>query len=314
MSKTMMLQPLDEIRLLGIERYPKGIRWDTSEKKFLVDVGVLTISGTKSSQVSLINKFRDVLDKYLSSCTKLDDHAYAQECLRKLPQIRDGEVLHGPRTHEQGLFRVPEIRACGIRKNDHVIIFDDVFEDRVRAMPAIDFSGGSPVCPSTRPLQLLFPEIVSDQDVKAKKKYLVKELVWRGFLRNATLPPEHTIVPINHQQTDLRSRNLVLLPGSAKSFKAASNFRIPEEVEFPDRFFPGGVSLTTDGTTNSKHSPWTLSYKSKTMDKKRKILCSPDNLAKNLRDVYDIFARDNPNFVSDNARFQQLAAEYLALF
>ena len=190
----------------------------------------------------------------------------------------------------QGLFNIPQIKAFGIKKGENVIIFDDIFEKQVHALPAIDFSGGQPVFPSTLPLQKCFPDIISDNDVKTKKKYLVKELVWRGFLGKEILP-DHTIVPINYQQTDLRSDNLVLLPGSAKNFKGVQKFTVPEDIEFEYKFFPNGVSLVQKST--SAINPWTLYIKTSSMDKRKSILCSPKHFQECFNKVKKMLIEDN---------------------
>jgi len=65
--------PPAELVAVGIARMPRRVRWSNSdgEKKFVVDLPPPTssISGTKSVNVSVVNKFRDIL-------LKMKDHAF----------------------------------------------------------------------------------------------------------------------------------------------------------------------------------------------------------------------------------------------
>ena len=139
----------------------------------------------------------------------------------------------------------------------------------------------------------------------SKKKHLVKDIVWQYLLKKQILP-DHTIVPINHQQTDLRSANLEMLPGTAKSFKAVTNFKIPEEAKIEDyKFFPNCVTVVRTKT------PWVMYYKTKTMAARKNISCSPTNINEHfLKKVKPALIEDNPNFEEDNKRFQKLATEF----
>lgn len=341
--------PFEEIKKLGIDNYPRGIRWDNSENKFVIDyLDGTIISGTKSTKVSLINKFRDILEKYLKIYeidkgfielriqlaqeynqlikaaydhdptmfpdgpyvdinNLIDKCTYAKQCLAKLPQIKENDVLHGPLTHQQEFFHIPEIKAFGIRKNGNVIIFDDVFEKQIRTLPAIDFSAGSPVCPSIQQLQDLFPQLITNQDVKTKKKYTVKELVWRGLLNNEILH-EHTIVPINYRQTDLRAENLVLLPGNPKNFKAVTNYKVPDDIQLDFKYWPSGISLIKE--SKSQTNPWTLYYKTPSMEKRKSMLCSKNTINECVKKIIKMFTLDNPYFERENAKFQRLSFDY----
>ena len=60
-------RPPAELVALGIEYLPRRLRWDVGETKFVVEMQNSVISGTKSAKVSLINKFRDSLDKLIST-------------------------------------------------------------------------------------------------------------------------------------------------------------------------------------------------------------------------------------------------------
>ena len=345
-----MNAPLEELQELGITHYPRGIRWEPSESKFRIELNDVAISSTKSTKVSTINKFRDILKKYITvsepestrlyfiseryklaeeynqilkaahqfdpefpdgpyvdAANLMDKCNYAKELLDKLPAVEATDILHGPLTQQQGHFHIPEISAFAIRKGDNVIIFDNIYEKIIRALPNIDFSGGSPMIPASTTLQSMFPNAISQLDVKAKKKILVKELVWRGFF-NKELIPDHTIVPINYQQTDLRAENLRLLPGGPKSYKGIVKFKVPDEALMDDRFFPNGISLNQGSA--SKVNPWSLYYKTPSMEKRKNILCSPLNIQEAYNKAKAIFAKELPNFEEDNVIFQRLVSEY----
>ena len=350
-SRCDMNAPLEELQQIGITHYPRGIRWEPTECKFMIDTSDgSAISSTKSTKVSTINKFRDILKKYITvsepestrlyfiseryklaeeynqilkaahqfdpefpdgpyvdAANLMDKCNYAKELLDKLPAVEATDILHGPLTQQQGHFHIPEISAFAIRKGDNVIIFDNIYEKIIRALPNIDFSGGSPMIPASTTLQSMFPNAISQLDVKAKKKILVKELVWRGFF-NKELIPDHTIVPINYQQTDLRAENLRLLPGGPKSYKGIVKFKVPDEALMDDRFFPNGISLNQGSA--SKVNPWSLYYKTPSMEKRKNILCSPLNIQEAYNKAKAIFAKELPNFEEDNVIFQRLVSEY----
>ena len=56
--------PPSDLRALGIVSLPRRIRWDVTERKFVIDLpDGGTISGTKSVAVTVVNKFRDCAKK-----------------------------------------------------------------------------------------------------------------------------------------------------------------------------------------------------------------------------------------------------------
>lgn len=81
-------EPLVELKELGVTEYPRHVRWDKTEKKFViekhpmlikyVDEGKIkkpTMSGTKSARFSILEKYQDILAKY----KELDDLFYNEE-------------------------------------------------------------------------------------------------------------------------------------------------------------------------------------------------------------------------------------------
>ena len=62
--------PPKEIVDLGIDRLPRYVRWDKSESKFVVDGH--SISGTKSKKVTVANRLRECLLKYITVLEKTD--------------------------------------------------------------------------------------------------------------------------------------------------------------------------------------------------------------------------------------------------
>lgn len=57
--------PPPELLALGIMNLPRLVRWDVGEKKFVIDVQN-KVSGSKSNQVTTINKFRGILNKLIA--------------------------------------------------------------------------------------------------------------------------------------------------------------------------------------------------------------------------------------------------------
>ena len=57
--------PPPEILALGIVNLPRLVRWEIGEKKFVIDLPE-KISGTKSAAVTVVNKFRDIVQKLIA--------------------------------------------------------------------------------------------------------------------------------------------------------------------------------------------------------------------------------------------------------
>lgn len=75
-SRCDKLQPLPELIEVGVTEYPRHIRWDRTEKKFIIDKHPMLIkhveqgirkkamiSGTKSATMNVIQKYQDILAK-----------------------------------------------------------------------------------------------------------------------------------------------------------------------------------------------------------------------------------------------------------
>ncbi|KAJ1397896.1 hypothetical protein B484DRAFT_406823 [Ochromonadaceae sp. CCMP2298] len=260
--------PPHQLLEIGITRMPRLMRWSTcdKEKKFVVDMppnrGLLATTGTKSTEVSVINKFRDCLDKmmkreYFSTETLLAEEQhdalvkaahdldsdrfpdspystdmptcqegtgmeYRQWCMDRLPPTTDDDVLHGGLNQEQTVVMLPAINACAIVKvgAPFKILLDAALFDRASSWGKIDFSRGIRI-------------ILNGENVKP----LLKDVVWE--IDKGTAPEAgFSIVPRNHQQFDLRSENLQMLLGEAKSFKKPADSSL---------FLPPGCSSASVG-------------------------------------------------------------------
>ncbi|PNH12581.1 hypothetical protein TSOC_000517 [Tetrabaena socialis] len=352
--------PPPELISLGIHRLPRRLRWDSGECKFVVDLPNTQISGTKSTQVSMVNRFRDCLLKLIAMLeeeegshgdvidtriTLADEYnqlvqaahlaapdvfpdgpyadietmcgelMYCRSCLGKLPALLHGERLHGFLNVASGILELPQINCIAIVKltNDgqrRIILFDDVFRDTVIRLPACDISGSSPVMVATKALKDQFPQMVSETDVAAKKKFQLKDLVWMNWLGRIK-PDDHTLVPLNYQQYDLRGENLVALPGASKEHKSPEGIpSVPESVNIGMRFWPRGMSLATTAG-RSKTSPWVLYVRGP--DRRNSFSCSPATVADVFRDkVLPLLAKLIPEFEESNALYQRLLATWVS--
>jgi len=357
-TRSDKLDPHECIMKYGIPRLPRYMRWDLTEFKFLIELPKTKfISGTKAGGVTIINKFRDALVKYIDRAgnrfTKhfiedrikladeynqiikfahmaapeiipngpyaeiddmCDEVSYCRYCLDKLPDVQPGEILHGVLNVVSQFVVVPDINAFGIEKyckgERFRIIFDDKFKNKVERLPAIDFSSGSPIIPATHDLRALFPQIVNEYDVTKKKKFLVKELVWRGFFNNPPLEDNTTIVPFNGQALDLREENLRVLPGAAKEHKSLEDLpEVPDDVDIPFNFWPRGVFLLKSSA--SAKNPWTLYVKLPTKPRKT-FLVGPATITETFANrVMPLLLENYPNFEENNTLYQRLLSDYV---
>lgn len=351
--------PPTELQALGIKNMPSGMRWDSSEMKFVNDV--YSISGTKSSKVSFVNKFRDATQKVLNCIeqkhtTEIQEFVdrriklaneyhqivqaaheaypenipngpfvdldelqselqHCRDCLDRLPKVAQGEVLHGPLNIAQTIVDFPSVDAIGIVKtsndNDvHVLIADAVFKEIFIKFPAVDLSDSSPIVSASFALQSIFPKIITDGDVKRKKKYLIKDLVWEGLLGKLK-PANHTIVPLNYQQFDVRADNLVCLPGGPKTYKSPETIpEIPTEFELDMCFWPRGVSVYYSGG-GSVGSPWVLNVKIDGTHKR--FTCGPTTIKHVFESRVLPLLRCDPNFNEVNFTYQKMLQTFCGI-
>ena len=237
---------------------------------------------------------------------------YCRMCLAKLPALVDGDVLHGHLNVSASIVDVPAISAAAAVKlvnaggttERRTLLVDARFKDQLAKLPAYDMSGSSPVLPGTHALREIFPTIVSDADVRSKKKFMLKDLVWTGWLGRDKLDG-HTVVPLNYQQYDLRAENLQLLPGAPKEHKS------PEGVPFIARglgidmlFWPRNVSLAlTSG--GSRKSPWVLYVRGE--GPRKSFACSEVSIREVFTEsVLPLLRSRDPEFDAINATYQRL--------
>lgn len=241
------------------------------------------------------------------------DLMHCKECLACLPCVQDGEVLHGALNLAQGVVTFPQHDAIGIAKAGKLVILDGAVKDIVSApdFPAVDVTGCSPVIPATAPLRKFFPSVVTEADVARKKKFLLKDLVWSGLLRRPR-EEDTTIVPVNHQQFDVRAGNLMCLPGGPKSHKGPEAVpRIDPAYGIAMRFWPRGVTLALSGG-NSATSPWTFTVK--TSGGLKRFTCS-DTTVREVFDkrVMELLRAQDVDFDAQNEVYQGLLDSYIAM-
>jgi len=272
--------PPAELAAIGIARMPRRVRWSNSdgEKKFVVDMPPPTssISGTKSVNVSVVNKFRDIL-------LKMKDHEFFQN---RAEGEEDDRRLRATlcsqhdalvkAAHELDPTRFPDgpysadMEGTGISYIDWCLAklppptAGDVLhgaldrEQTVEMLPEIDACA---IVRGGEKFKILLdadlfdrasswgkldtsggvPRVAAAQARSAgvgggKNKRNFRDVVWEQYHGE---PPAagHTVVALNHQQFDLRSANLELRLGSGKSFKAPS----PASVRIPDGCPPASV-------------------------------------------------------------------------
>lgn len=75
-TRSDKLPPLDELTAMGVVEYPRHVRWDKGEKKFIIEKHPILIqqveekklkkavmSGTKSARFTVVEKYQDILAK-----------------------------------------------------------------------------------------------------------------------------------------------------------------------------------------------------------------------------------------------------------
>jgi hypothetical protein len=79
--------PLDELKAIGVEEYPRFVRWEKTEKKFVIEKHPILnkevaegkrkkalVSGTKSEKKTIVEKYQDIMARLKD----LDDMHYGQ--------------------------------------------------------------------------------------------------------------------------------------------------------------------------------------------------------------------------------------------
>ena len=344
------IEPPIEIKNLGIKRLPRYMRWDLTEYKFRVEFPEKTISGTKSCKVSMINKFRDAVEKilehgieddelvvqrhklaqeyneimevahlynpdefsdelYCDTDELIGEKAFCLECLQKLPVIEEHEILHGPRSVAQNTVTADNPQVYIIEKNGTKVFFDQKFKDKIDTLPAIDLSSKSPVVPCTGPFLQKYPKF------KNEKKLAIKEFIFIECMKQ-TIPDGYCVIPLNYQQTDMRSENLILAPGLGIHYKSANNIPyIPPESKIEMKFWPRNITSHITTTPASKASPYVIQLKYKDKNKAlKKISCSLSTMkARFENELLPILRSEYENFDEENEKYQKLLDEYVSM-
>jgi hypothetical protein len=359
--------PPPELVALGIARMPCAMRWDASEGKFSAEVfGHGQVNGSKSERVSLVNKFRDCVQRVINvlqnlrpedaafaerrmalareynaivraahvACPEsfpdgpyadvddlMDDVQYCRRCLDKLPPVGAGEVLHGSLNVVSHVRDLPEIDAVALIKpvtiggvpSVRVMLFDARFKELIARLPACDVaSGASPTLPGTMPLHEQYPGVVSSDDVRTKRKFMLKDIVWTAWLGREK-PEGHTVVPLNYQQCDLRAANLLLLPGGAKEHKGIEEIpAVPRELGLAAdiRFWPRDVYFNM--SERAVTSPWTFIVRGPQKTKKT-FTCSSKTVAETFEKVVAVLRDRDVEHDATYSLYQRLLGEYLAV-
>ena len=352
-SKTLnKIGPAPELVELGVDLLPVNIYWDNIEKKFILkyENGEDPMaSSTKSTKVSVVNQFRDILQKYISIlemepidpfCARrmkvateynqlikaaheenntfpdgpyvnldrmISELDYCRVCLNKLPLPGPTDVLHGIKNIPSHIEMFPEIDAVAIVKTmdngvQYRIIFDQVFYDKVIALPPIDLGDSSACYHSTHELQRQFPSIITDAQVKTKYKYQLKDLIWQTWFANELLP-NCALYPLNYQSTDMRRMNMRMAPGVGKNHKSNTLIPFVPEPFIKDlggmRFWPRGIKFYVD---NGK----SYSFKFDMNGKEKKITTTEKTIVKRWNEEVKPFIELN-----DDDAYQSMLSSYV---
>lgn len=276
-----------------------------------------------SEKIKLANEYNDIVkaahkaapyifpDGPYCNINKLNDiYQYCEECMNKLPPVGQDEALHGYLNLPQDFKYNEDYDAIILMKiskeKNCKLIFDSKYADIVIELPKVDMSTTTPCIPSVWKLYEMFPGIVSNEDVQIKKKYLVKDLVWRGFLKKE-IPDGYVVVPINGQTYDFREDNLQILEGTSKNFKSLEAIPFfPENCTLKTmNFLPKNVSI--DYASKSARNPWTLFVKMPNGASRKSFLCSSENITTT---IIDKVSKLLPNFEEENTKYQKLLYEY----
>jgi hypothetical protein len=139
---------------------------------------------------------------------------------------------------------------------------------------------------------------------------LVKDFIWSILMKHGPIPENHCIIPLNYQQSDLRSENLRLVEGQGREYKGLEKIPvIPDNSGITMKFWPRNVTNTF--IDNSSTSPYTIHVKLSDKSKKR-ITCSIGTMkARFENDVLPLLRDEYPNFDEENEIYQRLFGEYV---
>lgn len=103
--------PLDELKEMGVEEYPRHVRWDKGEKKFIIEkhpalikqvaegkIKKATMSGTKSARFTVVQKYQDILSKLKELDELLETEDF--KTLKKEHKTNYIEIVNAIRKYE----------------------------------------------------------------------------------------------------------------------------------------------------------------------------------------------------------------------
>ena len=108
-TRSDKIEPLNELKAIGVQEYPRHVRWDKSESKFVIDNHPFLkkevaegkrkkaiLSGTKSAKRTITEKYQDILAKLkeLDEAYYDDIHAEFKEKKNKLREEYIAIVKH----------------------------------------------------------------------------------------------------------------------------------------------------------------------------------------------------------------------------
>jgi hypothetical protein len=335
--------PPAELVAVGISRMPRRVRWSHSdgEKKFVVDLPtpMMNISGTKSVNVSVVNKFRDILSKmrdhpfFQNRAEEEDDRALrATLCSQHDALVKAAHDLD-PTRFPDGPYSVA-MEDTGASYIDWCLAklpppeVGDVLHgtlDRDQTVEMLPAIGACAIVRGGEKFKLLLDAELFDRATSwgkldtsggvprvgvGKNKRNFRDVVWEQYHGEA--PAEgHTVVALNHQQFDLRSANLELRPGAGKSFKAPA----PASVRIPDgcppasvdgrAFLPLGVTFIGGNTLMFKEAGPDGSA-----SKKRKVTATAATVGETLAAKVLPILRKVEGYDEKDALYQRLSAEF----
>lgn len=104
-SRIDKLEPLEELKKAGVHEYPRYVRWDKTEEKFVIDkhpalVSMVrdnvrkkaVMSGTKSKKLDVVAKYKDVLSR-LEDLDKLNENGKILQEFKEMKKRLEEEYL-----------------------------------------------------------------------------------------------------------------------------------------------------------------------------------------------------------------------------
>ena len=342
--------PAPELVAIGITRMPRRVRWSNSngEEKFVVDMppsSKLTITGTKSTNVTVINKFRGILLKMkhheffkndaILGMEEEDRLLRATLCAEHDALVKAAHQLD-PKRFPDGPYST-DMTSChegtGMQYIDWCLAMlplptgSDVLHGALEREQTIEMLPEINACAIVKDgakFKVLLDAELFDRmsswgkidtscgtpRIGGQTRLNLKDIVWELYHGE---PPAsgYTVVPLNYQQFDLRSANMELRFGEGKSFKCPSNanIRLPDGCSSASvdgrQFMPLGVTFS--GTD-------VLTFKELRADgtvKARRVIARPEDIGSTLRSkVLPKLRHSVAGYDERDALYQRLSAEF----